>query len=1120
MRTMRRMSEPSVSPRALKRQRVVREKTDPQVVLPLLALGGNEALNAYWREEIQRNGFENARSVHEALTKLPTWRCDGEMMKEAMTQGDTVFVHWHLTHCAANDPVWLLPLAAACGRVDVLKRVWTSSVDADVAKSVVTTALNEGSMDVAQWLYQTVDDAYRRRMVDEAARYGRLDVLRWLHTTQVDGWLTQTMDLAAEFGHLDIVQWLHVHRSEGCTTRAMDRAAMRGHLDMVEWLHGNREEGCTTYAMDCAAINGDLEMLNWFHVNRSEGCSTFAMDCAARNGRLDVVAWLLSHRNEGCSTRAMDWAAESGHLEVLKRLDKYSSVGCTTDAMDLAAVHGHLHIVKWLHENRSEGCTENAVDHAARHGHREVVEWLMENRLEGCTANSIIWASARGHFAVVRSLYLNGVRTPDAVDEAATHGHWGIVEWLLENQSEWGTIHTLTAAIESREIDITKTLYDRRELHSWPRLAHTNTLVKLSQGSDPRDLAILRHITERRRDRYLPIGANNPVYPAEEEDSGDDSDRTVESTEPFVLTAVSKVATEWNLPEETTAHLSGFIVCDPTTLCRPTIGAQRGWVHWLLRFAHLRPDHMRLVAESGNLHGACQLHDALAKLGGSNCSKRFMYRLMEEGDLDLAKWHIRECNAHLLDEYLYAAVWIGRVDLVEWIHENWSDLSTAYQLETSGQAATTTKTMFNSLMASFSTVQQRFASELMEIETLMSRFKQGNVHPPLLPLSTGDQYFDAADRNRIQTNLLDLAAVKGSLKIVTQLTRFRKGQCTVSGLVGAVIRGHVSVVRQLYASQPELASWPSQDDALVMLRFLLNQGNREMLEFFRRERSMRLEIRDLNQAVALTDEARVQLICELNLVESASEAIEIAAVEGKYDVLKILCESYPATTCSSTAMDGAAEEGHLQIVQYLTERNAPSSRRAMDFAARNGHVDIVRYLGSHRQEGCSPYALLWASACGHTDVVQYLLNSRLVSGGIDTCVAVAEHHGHNGVVAILKAYQATRHLSRSLQCSSRHLVRTHQLDLTQLPTSSSRVIYNELVEKNLVRPQEVYRVLPLDQMGVDGILEQPEQLDSDGIFQWMHEQPVSLGEEQTLQVIDDDVDFDVETILQLLDMLE
>lgn len=60
----------------------------------------------------------------------------------------------------------------------------------------------------------------------------------------------------------------------------------------------------------------------------------------------------------------------------------------------------------------------------------------------------------------------------------------------------------------------------------------------------------------------------------------------------------------------------------------------------------------------------------------------------------------------------------------------------------------------------------------------------------------------------------------------------------------------------------------------------------------------------------------------------------------------------------------------LKLVKWLTERGAKCTSVAMDGAAGDGHLEVVRWLGQNRREGCSRAAFEMAAAGGHLHVIK------------------------------------------------------------------------------------------------------------------------------------------------------
>ncbi|GMF34007.1 unnamed protein product [Phytophthora lilii] len=125
----------------------------------------------------------------------------------------------------------------------------------------------------------------------------------------------------------------------------------------------------------------------------------------------------------------------------------------------------------------------------------------------------------------------------------------------------------------------------------------------------------------------------------------------------------------------------------------------------------------------------------------------------------------------------------------------------------------------------------------------------------------------------------------------------------------------------------------------------------------------------------------LQFLLERGLATSGFEdprLVDLVATMGKADMLRFLLEREGGRSrCSSDAMDGAAANGHLEIVQYLhTQRTEGCTVAAMDGAARNGHMQVVEFLHTQRTEGCTAAAMDGAARSGHLAMVQFLHTNR------------------------------------------------------------------------------------------------------------------------------------------------
>lgn len=164
--------------------------------------------------------------------------------------------------------------------------------------------------------------------------------------------------------------------------------------------------------------------------------------------------------------------------------------------------------------------------------------------------------------------------------------------------------------------------------------------------------------------------------------------------------------------------------------------------------------------------------------------------------------------------------------------------------------------------------------------------------------------------------------------------------------------------------------------------------------------------------------------------ERCNAAMDGAASNGHLDVLKHLHElqmktraesnkrlrdgqpKVPATPqCSAGAIVKAAQGGHLEVVQWLHQvAGIPCRSKAMDAAATNGHLDVLQWLYHHRSGEYATNAIDFAATYGHLHVVRWLhthTDSTCTTDAIDTAA-------ENGFLDVIKWL----HHNRSEGCTA------------------------------------------------------------------------------------------------------
>jgi ankyrin repeat protein len=139
---------------------------------------------------------------------------------------------------------------------------------------------------------------------------------------------------------------------------------------------------------------------------------------------------------------------------------------------------------------------------------------------------------------------------------------------------------------------------------------------------------------------------------------------------------------------------------------------------------------------------------------------------------------------------------------------------------------------------------------------------------------------------------------------------------------------------------------------------------------------------------------------ELGLPSSPSNIMCTAANHGHLALVQWVYEHYGRKAEANlfegarglTALEAAAENSHLEVVQFLHGIEAAwrskrkkrtiatnirmCSAKGMDVAARGGHLAVVKWLHANRLEGCTTAAMDGAAGNGHLDVVEWLHANR------------------------------------------------------------------------------------------------------------------------------------------------
>ncbi|KAF0720826.1 Aste57867_21 [Aphanomyces stellatus] len=249
-----------------------------------------------------------------------------------------------------------------------------------------------------------------------------------------------------------------------------------------------------------AAFHGDMELMTllcetatkelpWIavHVDATTGqefvraCASNLLHLAAFNGHDDIMALLSTtdhaRMRHGAFTSYSDLevAGERGHLRCvqcvlddldppidtywgLRQGDHTSDRHCQhLNVLDVVAENGHVEIATVLFRYGAP-YSEAAIDNAASRGHLGMVQFFHDKPSSKCTTEAMDGAAANGHIEVVQFLHNHRKEgcTTDALDAAAHHGHHAIVEFLLDKRTEGGTVKAMNEYVARGDLTMVK----------------------------------------------------------------------------------------------------------------------------------------------------------------------------------------------------------------------------------------------------------------------------------------------------------------------------------------------------------------------------------------------------------------------------------------------------------------------------------------------------------------------------------------------------------------------------------------------------------------------------------------------------------------------------------------
>ncbi|TMW58647.1 hypothetical protein Poli38472_010206 [Pythium oligandrum] len=287
------------------------------------------------------------------------------------------------------------------------------------------------------------------------------------------------------------------------------------------------------------------------------------------------------------------------------------------------------------------------------------------------------------------------------------------------------------------------------------------------------------------------------------------------------------------------------------------------------------------------------------------------------------------------------------------------------------------------------------------------------------------------------TDAMNSAAEKRHLDVVKWLHEHRGEGCTIRSIENSASNGHLEVIRYLHETcqqrltsgilingmkhidivryvldhgGPDSWSLNDMDDAcgtsfeLTKLFHENGNGHLDVVRFLHDHRDEGCTSRAMDQAASNVHLEIVRFLHE-NREEGCSEAaLSNACKHGHFEVVKFLLANRPDALFIPPALEGAAFNNHMEILQFLVENALKGETKeipdaALSAAAGNGHLEVVEYLIQVSEKPCPEAVLKKAAFEGHFHVVKYVYP--LVECSSSTLVDIVEGIAANGQYDVL-----------------------------------------------------------------------------------------------------------------------
>jgi hypothetical protein len=246
------------------------------------------------------------------------------------------------------------------------------------------------------------------RLLEEASARGDLDGVKSIVLENELAYSGKALERASEAGHLSVVRFLLKVIRHNSIVSALELAVTNHHVEVVRVLSRQVKDGHIGSAMTIAAEHGQLDMIKVMDKSTDTLDMDQAFKSACQFGHLPIVEYLVDeHGMEDMLVDGCGIACKSGHLEVVQYLTHVAGEELRRKPCFFATIEGgHVHILDWLLTLPYEGREfRPLLNRAATLGHLGLVERILEHQPGIEVKIALFNAAERGRLAIFERLY-------------------------------------------------------------------------------------------------------------------------------------------------------------------------------------------------------------------------------------------------------------------------------------------------------------------------------------------------------------------------------------------------------------------------------------------------------------------------------------------------------------------------------------------------------------------------------------------------------------------------------------------------------------------------------------------------------------------------------------------